>query len=74
MTLTDTQHPMKSLSAIIVDSTNTTSEYVASSTAVVLELPGHMMHQHDAPLNLYGCLETFEEFGLNVSRILQAAT
>jgi hypothetical protein len=50
MTLTDTQHPMKSLSAIIVDSTNTTSEYVTSSTAVVLELPGHLMHQQDAPL------------------------
>jgi hypothetical protein len=41
------------------------------------ELPGHMMHQHDALLSLYECLETFKvikKFGLHSSRILQAAT
>jgi hypothetical protein len=38
MTLTDAQHPMKSVSAFIVDSTDTTSEYVASSTAIVLDV------------------------------------
>jgi hypothetical protein len=78
MTLTDAQHQMKSVSAFIVDSTDTTSKYVASNGYCIgCELPGHMMHQHDALLSLYESLETFKvikKFGLHSSRILQAAT
>jgi hypothetical protein len=38
MTLTDAQPQMKSVSAFIVDSTDMTSEYVASWTAIVSDV------------------------------------
>jgi hypothetical protein len=45
---------------------------MSPATAIVCELPGHMMHQHDALLSLYESLETFKvikKFGLHSSRI-----